>query len=144
VELQQKTILVTGGASGLGAACVRLLTQAGAQVVVLDLNAETGDALVAELGSSTRFSKTNVADEADVQNAIKGARDAFGAIHGVINCAGIVIGEKVVGKQGVHSLDAFTKVLNVNLIGTFNVIRLVAAAMIENQPGSSGERGVII
>lgn len=144
MELQQKTILVTGGASGLGAACVRLLTQESAQVVILDLNAETGEALATELGNATRFIKTNVTDEADVQNAIKGAREAFGAIHGVINCAGIVIGEKVVGKQGVHSLASFTKVLNVNLIGTFNVIRLAAAAMIENQPGASGERGVII
>jgi NAD(P)-dependent dehydrogenase (short-subunit alcohol dehydrogenase family) len=144
MELQQKTILVTGGASGLGAACVRLLTQAGAHVVILDLNAETGEALAAELGHVTRFIKTNVADEADVQNAIREARDVFGAIHGVINCAGIVIAEKVVGKQGVHSLATFTKVLNVNLIGTFNVIRLAAAAMMENQPGASGERGVII
>lgn len=144
MELQHKTILVTGGASGLGSACVRLLTQAGARAVILDLNAETGEALVAELGNVTHFIKTNVADEADVQNAIKGSRDAFGAIHGVINCAGIVIGEKVVGKQGVHSLAAFTKVINVNLIGTFNVIRLAAAAMMENQPSASGERGVII
>ena len=144
MEIQHKTILVTGGASGLGAACVRLLAQAGAQVVILDLNAETGEALAAELGNVTRFSKTNVADEADVQNALQGAREAFGAIHGVINCAGIVIGEKVVGKQRVHSLATFTKVLNVNLIGTFNVLRLAAAAMIENQPSASGERGVII
>ena len=144
MELSQKTILVTGGASGLGAACVRMLTQAGAQAVILDLNAETGEALAAELANVTRFIKTNVADETDVQNAIQGAHEAFGAIHGAINCAGIVIGEKVIGKRGVHGLASFTKVLNVNLIGTFNVLRLAAAAMIENQPSSSGERGVII
>jgi len=144
MELQQKTILVTGGASGLGAACVRLLAQAGAQAVILDLNAETGEALAAELGNVTRFIKTNVADETDVQNATKVAIDAFGAIHGVINCAGVVIAEKVVGKRAVHSLATFTKVLNVNLIGTFNVIRLAAVAMMDNQPSASGERGVII
>jgi len=144
VELPQKTIIVAGGASGLGAACVRLLTQAGAQAVILDLNAEIGEALAGELGNATRFIKTNVTDEADVQNAIKGTLDAFGAIHGLINCAGIAPAEKVVGKRGVHSLATFTKVLNINLIGTFNVLRLAAAAMIENQPSASGERGVII
>ena len=144
MELPRKTILVTGGASGLGAACVRLLTQAGAQVTILDLNAEAGEALATELGDTTRFIKTNVADEVDVQNAIKGTLDAFGAIHGAISCAGIAPAEKVVGKRGVHSLATFTKVLNINLIGTFNVIRLAAEAMIENQPSPSGERGVII
>jgi NAD(P)-dependent dehydrogenase (short-subunit alcohol dehydrogenase family) len=144
MELQQKTILVTGGASGLGAACVRLLTQGGARVAILDLNTDAGEALAAELGDVARFIKTNVVDEADVQNALKEAIDAFGAIHGVINCAGIVIAEKVVGKRTIHSLAAFTKVVNVNLIGTFNVIRLVAAAMMENTPSASGERGVII
>ncbi len=144
MELPQKTILVTGGASGLGAACVRLLTQAGAQVSILDLNAEAGEALATELGSTTRFIKTNVTDEVDVQNAIKGIIDAFGAIHGAISCAGIAPAERVVSKRGVHSLATFTKVLNINLIGTFNVIRLAAEAMVENQPSAGGERGVII
>jgi NAD(P)-dependent dehydrogenase (short-subunit alcohol dehydrogenase family) len=121
-----------------------MLAQAGTQVAILDLNVDTAEALAAELGSATRFIKTNVVDEADVQNAIKETLATFGAIDGVINSAGIVIAEKVVGKRGVHSLDAFAQVINVNLIGTFNVIRLAAAAMIENQPSASGERGVII
>jgi NAD(P)-dependent dehydrogenase (short-subunit alcohol dehydrogenase family) len=144
MELQQKTILVTGGASGLGAACVRLLAQSGARVAILDLNTDAGEVLAAELGNVARFIKTNVTDENDVQNAINTSIGAFDAIHGVINCAGIVIAEKVVGKRVIHSLATFTKVVNVNLIGTFNVIRLVAAAMMENEPGASGERGVII
>jgi NAD(P)-dependent dehydrogenase (short-subunit alcohol dehydrogenase family) len=144
MELQQKTILVTGGASGLGAACVRMLTASGAQAVILDLNDTAGKQLAEELGSTARFIKTNVADEADVENALKETLNVSGAIHGVINCAGIGVAEKVIGKQGLHSLASFTKVLNVNLIGTFNVIRLAAAAMIEHQPTTNGERGVII
>src|SRR5262249_30340693 len=94
--LQQKNILITAGASGLGAACVRLLTQTGAQVAILDLNAEAGEALAAEIGNTTRFIKTNVSDETDVQNAIKNTIDAFGTIHGAINCAGIAPVEKVI------------------------------------------------
>ncbi len=144
MKLQQKTILVTGGASGLGAACVRLLTQAGALTAILDLNADAGEALAAELGNVTHFIKTNVANEADVQNAIKEALNAFGAIHGAINCAGTAPAERIMGKREVHSLATLTKVLSVNLIGTFNVIRLAAEAMRENQPSASGERGVII
>lgn len=144
MELQQKNIIVTGGASGLGAACVRMLTQAGAQAVILDLNEPAGQSLAVEAGNTPRFIKANVADEANVEAAVKETLAVFGAIHGVINCAGIGVAEKVIGKQGLHSLASFTKVINVNLIGTFNVIRLATAAMIEHQPAANGERGVII
>jgi NAD(P)-dependent dehydrogenase (short-subunit alcohol dehydrogenase family) len=144
MQLENKGILVTGGASGLGAACVRLLTQAGAKATIVDLNPETGAALAEELGSAAQFVKTDVTNEADVQAAIKAATDKFGALHVVINCAGIGVAEKVLGKNGPSSLASFSKVIQVNLIGTYNVIRLATAAMAENQPDAEGERGVII
>jgi NAD(P)-dependent dehydrogenase (short-subunit alcohol dehydrogenase family) len=144
MELENKGVLVTGGASGLGAACVRLLSRGGARVVIADLNSETGTALAAELGDSTLFVKTNVVDEASMQNAVRTAVDKFGGLHVLINCAGIGPPEKVLGKSGPSSLESFNKVIQVNLIGTFNSIRLVASAMTTNTPNEGGERGVII
>jgi len=144
MQLQNKGVLVTGGASGLGAACVRLLTQAGAKAVIADFNSETGTALAKELGDSVRFAKTNVVEEADVQKAVQTVVDTFGGLHIAINCAGIGSAERVVGKEGPGSLATFTRVIQVNLIGTFNSIRLAATAMTANQPDEGGERGVII
>ena len=144
MQLENKGALVTGGASGLGAACVRLLSQAGAKVVIADLNSETGTALASELGDSAQFVNTNVVDEESVQAAVKAAVDSFGSLYVTINCAGISVAEKVLGKNGPHSLASFSKVIQVNLIGTFNVIRLASAAMSVNQPNEGGERGVII
>lgn len=144
MELTNKGVLVTGGASGLGAACVRLLVQAGAKVVIADLNSELGMALATEIGSSALFVNTNVVEEESTQAAIKAAVDHFGGLHVVINCAGIAIAEKTLSKKGPHSLASYTKVINVNLVGTFNVIRLAAAVMAENVPNEDSERGVII
>jgi len=144
MDVQNKTILVSGGASGLGAACVRLLTQAGARAVIVDLNNEMGNALAQELSGSAIFVKANVIDETEVQAAVKAAVEKFGGLHVAINCAGIGVAEKVVGKEIPHSLASFTRVINVNLIGTFNVIRLAAFAMAKNEPTEGGERGVII
>lgn len=144
MQLQNKSILVTGGASGLGAACVRLFTQAGAKAVIADLNSETGTTLAKELGDAVRFVKANVVEEDDMQKAVQTAVDTFGGLHVAINCAGIGIAEKVLGKHGPGSLASFTRVIQVNLIGTFNTIRLAAAAMATNQPNEDGERGVII
>ncbi len=144
MEVTGKGILVTGGASGLGAACVRLLTESGARVLIADLNSEAGTALARQIGEQARFVQTNVVDEASVQGAIQAALDAFGALHVLINCAGIGIAERVLGKNGPHSLEAFTRVIQVNLIGTFNALRLAAQAMSSNQPDEEGERGVII
>ena len=144
MELTNKTILVTGGASGLGAACVRLLTQAGAKAIIADLNTEVGSALANELGAATSFVQTNVTDETSVKATIQTTLEQFGRLHVVINCAGIGVAERVLGKNGPSSLESFSKVINVNLIGTFNVIRLAAAVMSENQPDQEGERGVII
>ena len=144
MQLQDKTIFVTGGASGLGAACAKLLIQSGANVAIADLNGEAGNALAKELGNAALFQETNVTEEASVQNAVQNARERFGGLHGVINCAGIGAASKVIGRDGPLKLEVFTRVINVNLIGTFNVIRLATAAMIENTPNEGGERGVII
>ena len=144
MQLQNKGVLVTGGASGLGEACVRLLSQAGARVIIADLNEEGGTALARELGNSALFVKTNVVEEESTQAAVKAAVDTFGGLHVEINCAGIGIAERVLGKNGPHSLASFTRVIQVNLIGTFNAIRLAAAAMSTNEPSEGGERGVII
>ncbi len=144
MDPQNKSILVTGGASGLGAACVRLLNQSGAKVVIADLNSEGGTELASELGESTLFVKTNVVEEESVRVAILAALDTFGGLHILINCAGIGLAEKLLGKEGPHSVASFSKVIQVNLIGTFNTIRLAAAAMSTNEPNQEGERGVII
>jgi len=147
MELRNKGVLVTGGASGLGAACVRLLAEHGAKVVIAHLNSEGGESLAAELrasGASVSFAQTNVTSEESVQAAIRFAVEQHGSLHILINCAGIGIAEKIIGKSGVHSLESFQKVITVNLIGTFNAIRLAVAAMAENEPTSGGERGVII
>ena len=144
MQLENKGVLITGGASGLGAACVRLLARSGAKVVIADLNNEVGSALAQELGGSTLFVKTNVADESSVQAAVQTVVEKFGSLNVLINCAGIGSAERILGKNGPGSLETFTKVVTVNLIGTFNSIRLAAAAMANNQPNEGGERGVII
>jgi NAD(P)-dependent dehydrogenase (short-subunit alcohol dehydrogenase family) len=147
MQLQDKGVLVTGGASGLGEACVRLLTQAGAKVVIADLNSDAGIALSTEhshTGLSTLFVKTDVTDEESMRAAARDAVETFGGLHVLINCAGIGLAERVLGKNGPHDLRSFSKVIQVNLIGTFNAIRLAAAEMTENVPNEEGERGVII
>jgi len=144
MHVENKTFFISGGASGLGAACARLLAKSGAHVVLADLNQETGTALAGELGEAALFAQTNVTDEQSVQQAIQAAQKRFGTLNGAINCAGIGAAEKVLGKEGPSSLESFTRVIHINLIGTFNVIRLVGAAMSQNTPEESGERGVVI
>jgi NAD(P)-dependent dehydrogenase (short-subunit alcohol dehydrogenase family) len=148
MDFTNTTALVTGGASGLGEATVRMLAAQGANVVIADLNQERGYALADELGKQIRFCLTNVTDESDVQAAINRAVDTFGGLHINVNCAGVAEARKTLGKvdgvYGAHSLMAFQKVIAVNLIGTFNVIRLSALAMERNEPNTEGERGVII
>jgi NAD(P)-dependent dehydrogenase (short-subunit alcohol dehydrogenase family) len=116
----------------------------GANVLIADVNRPAGEATAAELGARARFVPTDVADEASVRAAVRAAVEAFGGLHGAVNCAGIAIAERTLGKSGPHPLEAFNRVILVNLIGTFNVIRLAAAAMAENQPSAGGERGVIV
>lgn len=144
MEIQGKTFMVTGGSSGLGAGCVRRLVGAGGNVVIADINEALGEGLAAELGGRARFVRTNVTEEASVQAAVQTAVDQFGGLHGAINCAGIAIAVKVLGKEGPHALDLFARVISVNLVGTFNVIRLAAAVMAEGEANAEGERGVII
>jgi NAD(P)-dependent dehydrogenase (short-subunit alcohol dehydrogenase family) len=144
MHIQDHAFVVSGGSSGLGAACVRMLAGAGGNVVIADLNREAGEKLASELGGRARFVPTDVTDEAGVQNAVTAAVQAFGALHGSVNCAGIGLAERVLGKSGPHDLAAFTRVIRVNLVGTFNVIRLAAAAMAAAAPGPDGERGVIV
>jgi len=144
VQINTHAFVVTGGASGLGAATARMLVAAGGKVVIADVNEKQGVALAKELGASARLHRTDVCDETSAKEAIATAVASFGALHGLINCAGIAIGEKVLGKEALHSLASFTRVININLIGTFNMIRFAAEAMSRNAAAESGERGVII
>jgi NAD(P)-dependent dehydrogenase (short-subunit alcohol dehydrogenase family) len=144
MQVADHTFLVSGGSSGLGAACVRTLASAGGRVLIADVNQAGGESLAGELGGRARFVRTDVTDEVSVQNAVATALSAFGGLHGAVLCAGIGLAERLLGKTGPHSLAAFTKVINVNLIGTFNVIRLAAAAMSQGAPTAGGERGVIV
>jgi NAD(P)-dependent dehydrogenase (short-subunit alcohol dehydrogenase family) len=144
VEILNKAFLISGGGSGLGAATALLLAADGATVVIADVNSEKGEALAGEIGAQAIFVKTDVTDEESVKNAVGVGISKFGALHGVINCAGIGVAEKTIGKEGPHSLVSFKRVIEVNLIGTFNVIRLAAAQMAQQEPAPSGERGVIV
>jgi NAD(P)-dependent dehydrogenase (short-subunit alcohol dehydrogenase family) len=144
MQIADNTFLVSGGASGLGAACVRALAAAGGNVVIADLNAAAGEALAAELGGRARFAPADVTDEAAVRAAVGLAVSSFGGLHGAVTCAGIAIAERVLGKNGPHPLGAFAKVVSVNLVGSFNVLRLAAEAMAKNAPGPDGERGVVV
>jgi NAD(P)-dependent dehydrogenase (short-subunit alcohol dehydrogenase family) len=129
MQIKDSVFIITGGASGLGAGTGRMLVEQGAKVVLADLNEAAGNALAAELGANVRFVSTNVADEASARACVAAALAAFGGLHGLVNCAGIAPAEKVLGKNGPHSLDVFARTVTVNLIGTFNMIRLAAEAM---------------
>ena len=144
MELQGKVALVTGGASGLGEACVRRFVAQGARVAILDINSATGSALADELGVSARFIKADVAVESDVYQAVNEVARAFGSLDIAVNCAGFAPAERVLGKDGPMQLSRFERTIQVNLIGTFNVIRLSASIMEKNTPNAAGERGVII
>ncbi len=144
-SLPHKVALVTGGASGLGLATVRLLAEKGARVAIFDLNREQADLVAQELGANVRAYTVNVSDEVSVKTAIDQVVQDFGGLHIAVNCAGIGSASRTVGKNGAHSLELFTKVITINLIGTFNVTRLAAEAMQHNTPDDNdNERGVII
>ena len=144
MQVKDKVFVVTGGGSGLGAATARALVEAGASVVLADLNREAGEKLAAELGAKARFIETDVVNEASAVNAIQTAISVFGGLQGLVNCAGVAPAEKVVGKEGPHRLESFAKTININLVGTFNMIRLAAEAMQKGEPDAGGERGVIV
>jgi NAD(P)-dependent dehydrogenase (short-subunit alcohol dehydrogenase family) len=141
MDIAGKIFIVTGGASGLGEGAARVLAAAGGKVVVADLNAERGAQVANDIGGA--FVKCDVAQEADGQAAVAQAL-GMGKLMGLVNCAGIAIGQKTVGKDGPHTLAAFQRVININLVGSFNMIRLAADAMAKNAPEPTGERGVMI
>jgi NAD(P)-dependent dehydrogenase (short-subunit alcohol dehydrogenase family) len=144
MQIGESVFLVTGGASGLGGATARMLVAGGGKVVIADLKEAEGNALAAELGDSAKFVRTDVTDEANAKAAVAAALDGFGTLHGIVNCAGIVHGEKVVGKEGPHALASFVRTININLIGSFNITRLAAEAMSRNAPNAGGERGIVV
>jgi NAD(P)-dependent dehydrogenase (short-subunit alcohol dehydrogenase family) len=142
MQIKNSVFLVTGGASGLGAASARMAAEGGAKVVIADLQAEAGEKLAKELGG--RFARTDVTSEADGKAAVALALKEFGGLHVLVNCAGIGYAARTLGKDAPHDLASFVKVVTVNTIGTFNMIRLAADAMAKAGPNAAGERGVIV
>ncbi len=144
MKVAGSNFIVTGGASGLGAATARHLAGLGGHVLIADLNEQTGHALERELGAAALFERVDVASEADAKHAVAAAVQHFGALHGVVNCAGIATPGKVLGKDGPLALDVFERVVRINLVGTFNLMRLAAEAMSKQDANAEGERGVIV
>jgi len=144
MDISNSVFVVTGGGSGLGLATARMVVEAGGAVVLVDVSEEAGQAAAADLGDRARFVRADVADEAQGRAAITEAVDVFGGIHGLVNCAGVAPAEKVVGREGPHRLESFMRIVNINLVGSFNMLRLAAGAMTRNTPNGLGERGVIV
>ena len=143
MDISGKVFIVAGGASGLGEATARMIVARSGCVVLADINS-AGEALAKELGAKALFIPTDVTQESDGAKAVAAACERFGALHGLVNCAGIAPSERIAGKSGPHSLENFSRVIAINLIGTFNMLRLAAGAMMRNEPMADGERGVII
>lgn len=143
MEINNSVFVVTGGASGLGAATARMIVSRGGKVVLADVSREAGEKMATELGANARFVATDVTDEASAKAAFSAACE-MGTLRGLVNCAGVAPAEKIVGKQGAHKLESFTRTITINLVGTFNMMRLAAEIMQNNAPNESGERGVII
>jgi NAD(P)-dependent dehydrogenase (short-subunit alcohol dehydrogenase family) len=143
MEIKDNVFIVTGGASGLGGATSTMLARRGGKVVIADVQADKGEALARELGGGCRFMKCDVTSEADGQ-AVVAAATAIGPLRGLVNCAGVAIGEKTVGKDGPRALASFQRVVGINLVGSFNMIRLAATAMSKLPATGEGERGVLI
>ena len=144
MRLDGRTVIVTGGASGLGGATVEMVIGAGGRAVIIDVNESTGHAAAARLGANVRFVRADVTSGPDVQRAVDVAVKEFGGVHGLVCAAGIATAERVLPRDGVPPLEHFARTIQINLIGTFNAIRLAAAAMAANQPNEAGERGVIV
>ncbi|NIF80469.1 3-hydroxyacyl-CoA dehydrogenase [Paraburkholderia sp. Cy-641] len=144
MNITNRVFVITGASSGLGAAVARMVIAQQGKALLLDVNAEAGAALASKLGTSSLFQRTDVTSESDGQAAIATAIDAFGRIDGLINCAGVAPGEKIIGRGGLHRLESFTRTVSINLVGTFNMIRLTADAMSKQEADAEGERGVIV
>jgi NAD(P)-dependent dehydrogenase (short-subunit alcohol dehydrogenase family) len=143
MDIAKKAFIVTGGASGLGEATARMIVKRGGYVVLADIDPR-GGAIARELGEAAHFNATDVTREIDGVRAVEAARGKFGAVHGLVNCAGIAPSERIAGRDGPHSLERFTNAMMINLVGTFNMLRLAANAMMTNEPLADGERGVIV
>jgi NAD(P)-dependent dehydrogenase (short-subunit alcohol dehydrogenase family) len=144
MEINNNTVIVTGGASGLGAATAEMIVAQGGNVIIADMNTQAGSALATKLGDSANFIECDVTKEDHAHAIVDLAKTTFGGLQGLVNCAGIAIGEKTIGKNGPHRLETFTRVISVNLIGSFNMLRISADAMSKQEPNIEGERGVII
>jgi NAD(P)-dependent dehydrogenase (short-subunit alcohol dehydrogenase family) len=144
MDIKDVVALVTGGASGLGETCILELVKKGARAVIVDFDSEKGEKLAANIGANAIFVKTDVTSETDVRQAVQKSVEAFGKINVLVNCAGVVNPGKIIGRKGPMPLEAFNKVLQINLVGAFNVIRLAVEQMMSNTPGEDGEKGVII
>lgn len=143
MQIENKVFVVTGGGSGLGAATAAMLVGRGGKVVLADINREAGEAMAAELGANARFVPTDVTDEASAKEAFALAL-SLGQLRGLVNCAGVAPAEKVVGRKGVHALESFRRTIDINLVGSFNMIRLAAEILSASGPEADGERGVIV
>jgi NAD(P)-dependent dehydrogenase (short-subunit alcohol dehydrogenase family) len=144
MQIEDRVFLVTGAGSGLGAAVAKRIVEKGGRVVIADINPAAGDTMASALGERARFIATDITSETEGLAAVQCALDAFGALHALVNCAGIAPSEKLVGRNAPHPLESFNKVIGINLTGTFNMIRLCANAMVKQDADAEGERGVII
>ena len=144
MQIEGKVFVVTGGGSGLGAAVAQMVLAAGGQAVLVDVNAAAGTAMAEALGAAARFCRADVTREEDGKAALALTLSAFGRLDGLVNCAGVAPGEKILGREGPHGLESFARAISINLVGTFNMLRLAAEAMAQNDPGPGGERGVIV
>ena len=144
MQIHGRVFMVTGGGSGLGAATAKALLDRGGRILVADIDEQAGEKLASDAKDGVLFARTDVTDEGSIEAAIDAARNTFGGLHGLVNCAGVAPAIKVIGRKGVHPLGSFAKAVQINLIGTFNAIRLASEAMVENVPDEGGERGVIV
>jgi NAD(P)-dependent dehydrogenase (short-subunit alcohol dehydrogenase family) len=144
LKIRDHVFVVTGGASGLGEAVARLVVSEGGSVVIADVNRDAGEALAEALGANARFIPADVTSESDGTAAIDCATQTFGHLHALVNCAGVAPAEKIAGREGPHRLESFARAVNINLVGTFNMIRLAAAAIAKERPQEDGERGIIV
>ncbi|MFM0097176.1 SDR family NAD(P)-dependent oxidoreductase [Paraburkholderia nemoris] len=144
MNIKDSVFLISGGASGLGAATAKMIVENGGKVVLADMNRDVGIALASEFGPSALFVATDVTDENACQSAIDMTVAHFGALHGLVCCAGVAPGERVLGKEGPHAIQSFARALEINVVGTFNLVRLASVVMSQSEPNSDGERGAII